>query len=67
MEMIMGRAMDRIRGNTGFSFINVSFIAILQSFCLIFCRTKKRRTIIESDDCVAKKAVKLKNPHEILA
>ncbi len=68
MEMIMGRAMDRIRGNTGFSFINVSFIAILHSLiCLIFCGTKKRRTIIESDDCVAKKAVKLKNPHEILA
>ena len=31
MDTIMGSAMDMIRGNTGLSFINVSFIFILRS------------------------------------
>ena len=92
MEIIIGRAMDKISGNTGFSFINVSFIFYHPPFfdllfppefpfppqcgprgAPLFSREqnflphKKTPHNHKNSDCVAKKAVKLKNPHEILA
>src|SRR5699024_12093045 len=69
IEIIIGNPMDKIRENTGFSFITVSFIFLITACVIIFTAAMSKRKATYSPTAIMwrKMGCSQKNPHGILA